>query len=266
MKRKDRIFHQGVIGLRKSNIIYDYSNEELTEYAKCYNNINYFIDKYCSMKLLGFQEEILKHFEENRFTIFLSSRQTGTPRVLLLTLLHSMIFNNESVLIVEDKACEGVEKLGILKEYYKNLPFFLQKGVISWNRTSVKLDNGSYLKISSTNLQIGRNYDSYVLFDFSRYYNLDKIFQTLIPTISARVKAKLVLVSRPNGINLFTDILLNSEREEGDPLKNNFKTLRIYWWQIPGRDIEWKNKQIKELGSEDLFDQEYDMKFIIKKK
>ena len=46
---------------------------------------------------------------------------------------------------------------------------------------------------------------------------------------------------------------------EGD---NEFNPIRVEWWQIPGRDEEWKKREIAALGSEEDFNQEYGCQFL----
>jgi hypothetical protein len=36
-------------------------------------------------------------------------------------------------------------------------------------------------------------------------------------------------------MNLFHKLLVNAERPDGDPLKNNYKAMRVYWYQVDGR-------------------------------
>jgi hypothetical protein len=71
----------------------------------------------------------------------------------------------------------------------------------------------------------------------------------------------MFISSAPNGQNLFYDLLIDAERKEGDPKKNNFTPYRVYWWEVPGRDAEWREKEIANLGSEALFNQSYDLQF-----
>ena len=131
--RTEKIYHQGLIGLRKKNILYSHSNEELIEYAKCSQNIYYFIENYTDMKLRDFQKDIIKHHQENRFTISMTSPQTGTNRIIILIHLHDILFKGEySVFIMESRQMNSLENIEIFKEYYKQLPFFLQKGVVEW--------------------------------------------------------------------------------------------------------------------------------------
>jgi hypothetical protein len=40
-------------------------------------------------------------------------------------------------------------------------------------------------------------------------------------------------------MNLFHKLLTDAERPEGDPLKNNYKAMRVYWHQVPGRFVTY---------------------------
>ncbi|MFM7988593.1 MAG: hypothetical protein ACKPKO_55700, partial [Candidatus Fonsibacter sp.] len=44
--------------------------------------------------------------------------------------------------------------------------------------------------------------------------------------------------------------------------KSDFVSLRVDWWQVPGRDEEWKQKWIADLGSEEAFNQEFGNQFV----
>jgi hypothetical protein len=44
--------------------------------------------------------------------------------------------------------------------------------------------------------------------------------------------------------------------------KNNYHPIRVDWWQVPGRDEEWRKREIANLGSEELFNQEYGNQFL----
>jgi len=88
---------------------------------------------------------------------------------------------------------------------------------------------------------------------------LNEFWSSVIPTISSGKKSKILLVSTPNGVgNRFYEIYSGAESGQ---LKE-WKSERIDWWDIPGRDEEWKNIQIELLGSEEKFHQEYGNVFL----
>lgn len=77
----------GVIGVRNPDIVFEYTQEEISELSKCANDIIYFANNYCycmqgssgyqPITLREYQEEMLKSYVENRFSITLASRQVG---------------------------------------------------------------------------------------------------------------------------------------------------------------------------------------------
>ena len=79
-------FYEGKQFLRKGNIVFEYTEAEITELAKCANDIVYFAEKYAvvmtddgvqQVRLRDYQKQMLRDFQHNRFNIVLASRQMG---------------------------------------------------------------------------------------------------------------------------------------------------------------------------------------------
>jgi hypothetical protein len=79
-------FYEGKQFLRRGNIVFDYTDDELKEIAKCANDIVYFAETYAvvmtdngiqQVKLREYQKDLLRDFQHNRFNIVLASRQMG---------------------------------------------------------------------------------------------------------------------------------------------------------------------------------------------
>lgn len=79
-------FHEGDINLKAAEIVFDYTEEELIELAKCANDIVYFANNYAvsmtdegirRIRLRPYQEELLRHYQNNRWSVVLASRQIG---------------------------------------------------------------------------------------------------------------------------------------------------------------------------------------------
>jgi len=99
-KSKSTPFHDGNPNLRKGNIVFEYTQMEISEIKKCAKDICYFADNYCTVmtdnglmtiELRDYQEKMLRQFAAERFNICLASRQVGK------CLLHST-----EVLILRD--------------------------------------------------------------------------------------------------------------------------------------------------------------------
>jgi hypothetical protein len=84
-KEVDNPFHDGNPDLKKPNILWEYTNEEILEMRKCAEDVTYF-SKYCQVmtdeglnyiKLRDYQSSVLREYQANRFNIFLAPRQVG---------------------------------------------------------------------------------------------------------------------------------------------------------------------------------------------
>lgn len=70
-----------------------------------------------------------------------------------------------------------------------------------------------------------------------------KFFTAVYPTITSGKTTKLIITSTPNGLELFYKIWTDSING-----KNEFERVEINWWDTPGRDQEWYDQQIRNLG------------------
>jgi len=79
-------FYEGNPNLRKGNIVFSYTDEEIREIKKCAKDIVYFANTYCTVmtdyglqtiNLRPYQEDMLRQFQAERFNVCLASRQVG---------------------------------------------------------------------------------------------------------------------------------------------------------------------------------------------
>lgn len=78
-----------------------------------------------------------------------------------------------------------------------------------------------------------------------------EFFDSVYPTISSGEETKVILVSTPKGMNHFYKIWMDSIEK-----RSGFVANEINWWDVPGRDQEWKRQTIANIGQE-TFDQEF---------
>lgn len=252
--RSKKIWYQNIKDVRKKGIKYAMNDEELEEYVKCSNSIYYFIENYCNVKLYDFQKEMINNFNNYRFNINMISRQCGSTNILSLFILYKMLFNkNYHINLIANKILVITEVLNIIKKYYKILPFSLKQGIISWCLNSLKFENGSEI---TNNQTVSKNLT--IIIDFAKISNIETYYMNILPDIVSDNNKKLFILSRPNGNNLFSNLVQLADKNE-----NIYKILRVYWWQVPNRDDKWKQEQIKIIGK-DLFAQEYELAFLSK--
>lgn len=85
------------VGVRRNGCPYEWTQAEIDEYVKCATDIHYFANNYCKiktedgqvrqMKLRDYQYRVLDMYTKNRFTINMSSRQTGKCKDLITNVL-----------------------------------------------------------------------------------------------------------------------------------------------------------------------------------
>ena len=75
----------------------------------------------------------------------------NTTTVGCCYLLHKVLFNqNMSIAILANKLNTAREILSRIREAYEHLPWWLQQGILEWNKGSIQLENGSKILASAT--------------------------------------------------------------------------------------------------------------------
>ena len=257
--------------LKKANIAQEWTKEDLEEYSICMKDPIYFIQKYVriisldegliSFKLYDFQKEMVGTFHNNRFTICKLPRQSGKSTTIIAYLLHYILFNpTVNIAILANKAAVARDLLGRLQLAYEQLPKWLQQGVMSWNKGSLELENGSKILASSTSASAvrGGSYNIIFLDEFAYVpANVaEQFFSSVYPTISAGTTTKVIIVSTPHGMNMFYKLWVDAENE-----RNSYVPIEVHWSEIPGRDAAWKEETIKNT-SQSQFNSEFECEFL----
>jgi hypothetical protein len=234
------------IGLRRSGVTFKMTPDEQQEYVRCALDVHYFTEKYCKVKteLRDYQVQILDNFMNSRFNILMASRQVGKTISSSIFMLHTILFNNDkNIMIVANKGDTAIEIVDKIKSIYSLLPFFLKPGIKTWNQKSLTFENGCRIKTSARTKTpaIGFTIDVLYLDEFAHIPSniIEPYYTAAFPTVSAVQNSKIIITSTPNGMNLFHKLLTDAERPEGDPLKNNYKPMRVYWYQVPGRFVTY---------------------------
>ena len=186
--------------LKKANVQQEWTEEQVKEYARCMQDPLYFIQTYVRIisldeglipfKMYPFQKEMVGTFHKNRFTICKLPRQSGKSTTMISYLLHYSLFNpSVNIAILANKAATARDLLGRLQLAYEHLPKWLQQGVMSWNKGSLELENGSKILASSTSASAvrGGSYNIIFLDEFAYVPSnvAEQFFSSVYPTISS---------------------------------------------------------------------------------
>lgn len=269
--------------LKPPGIELSYTKEQLDEYIKCAKDPVYFCSKYVKVKTLDkgimpfklydYQEKFVQTIHDNRFVISKWPRQSGKSTSVIGYITHYVTFNQSvNVAILANKLKTAKDELfAKLQMAYENLPHFLQQGVVEWNKTSFKLENGSRVVCDATSSSAirGGSYNLLLLdeYAFLPSHIAEEFYSSTYPTISAGLTTKLIIVSTPNGMNHFHKLWVDANRPAGHKAKNNFVPIEVSWRDVPitpggpKRDDTWAAEQLANTSPEQ-FEQEYGCSFL----
>ena len=256
--------------LKRVGVQVNFTEEQVEEYIKCSKDPIYFT-KYIKIitldegvvpfKMYDFQEDMIRTFNDNRFTIMKCPRQVGKTTTTVAYLLWTILFkDSQSVAVLANRGETARGILGKLQLAYENLPMWLQQGVVEWNKGRVELENGSVIIASSTSGSAARSGSFNIVFldEFAFVpSNIATDFITSVyPVITAGTKTKIIIVSTPNGMNLFYKIWTDAVNKN-----NNYIPFEVHWSMVPGRDEAWKDETLRNT-SEYQFRQEFETEFL----
>lgn len=258
--------YKGNPNLKGSGVSFVFSREQIEERIRCKQDPIYFIQKYMKIvhvdrglvpfDLYDFQKTLLQSYIENRFTIAKLPRQVGKSTVTIAYILWTILFGPmQNIAILANKASTSRDILAKLQLAYEHIPMWMQQGIVSWNKGSIELENGSKVIAAATasSSARGNTYNVIFLDEFAFVpKNIAEEFITSVyPTISSGKTTKVIMVSTPNGMNLFYKYWTDATHG-----RNLYKPIEAHWSVVPGRDADWADDQIKQLGQE-KFDQEF---------
>ena len=257
--------------LKRANTPINFTKEDVEEYLRCKKDPVYFAKNYVKIvsldeglvpfKMWDFQEKLIRNFHEKRFNICKMPRQTGKSTTCVSYLLHYIVFNDSvNVGILANKAATARELLGRLATAYENLPKWMQQGIISWNKGSIELENGSKILAASTSASAVRGMSFNIIFldEFAFVPNhiAEQFFSSVYPTITSGKTTKVIMVSTPHGMNHFYRYWHDAQRG-----RNEYTATEVHWSEVPGRDAAWKAQTVANT-SEQQFKVEFECEFL----
>ena len=257
--------------LKRTGTELSYTEEQVLEIAKCADDPVYFIKNYVKIvnvdrglipfDMWDFQEDMVRTFHDNRFTIAKMPRQVGKTTTTVGYMLWAAIFNEEYTIgILANKGQLARDILGRIQKAYEYLPQWLQQGIMTWNKGSLELENGSKIFAYATSAAgvRGGTYNLIFLdeFAFVPHNMAVEFFTSTYPVISSGQTSKVIIVSTPNGLNLFYKMWTDAIEK-----RSTYKTVEVHWSMVPGRDAKWKEETIRNT-SEEQFRQEFETEFI----
>jgi hypothetical protein len=251
--------------VKRDGVQQGWTKEDVQEYQRCMTDPVYFAETYGKVisldkglvpfKLYPYQKEMFNHFQNNRFSIVLACRQSGKSIISCMYILWYALFHpDQTIAILANKGATAREMLARITLALENTPFFLQPGTKALNKGSIEFSNNSRIIAAATSGSSIRGLSVNLLFldEFAFVENAAQFYTSTYPVISSGKTSRVIVTSTANGIgNIFHKIYEGAVQSV-----NEFKPFRVDWWDVPGRDEEWKNQTIANT-SELQFQQEF---------
>jgi len=238
------------------------------EYVKCVVDPIHFMKKYCYIQhpqrgrilfhLYPFQEKVLKHFQDNPYSIILKSRQLGISTLGAGYALWLMLFHKDkNVLTLATTQATARNLVSKVQFMYENLPSWLTVPAVEHNKLSLRLSNGSKIQAKSSNSDSARSEAvSLLLIDEAAFIdNIAETWASAQQTLATGGGA--IVLSTPYGTgNWFHQTWVRAESRE-----NDFLPIKLPWYVHPERNEDWRKRQDELLGDPRLAAQECDCDF-----
>ena len=259
----------GNANVKRDGVSQNWTKEDILEYQRCMEDSVHFAETYCKVislddglvdfKLYDYQKNMFRHFQDNRFSVVLACRQSGKSISTVAYLLWFALFHSvKTIAILANKGATAREMLMRITLMLENLPFFLQPGTKALNKGSIEFSNNSRLIAAATSGSSIRGMSINLLYldEFAFVENATEFYTSTYPVVSAGKTTKVIITSTANGLgNIYQKIYEGALQGT-----NEFKPFRVDWWDVPGRDEEWKRMTISNT-SELQFDQEFGNNF-----
>jgi len=251
--------------VKRDGVVTEWTKDDVQEYAKCMKDPAYFAKNYAKIisldkglvpfELYPYQEKMFDSFNDNRFSIVLACRQSGKSISSVAYLLWFAIFHPEkTIAVLANKGATAREMLARVTLMLENLPFFLQPGCKALNKGSIEFSNNSRIIAAATSGSSIRGMSVNLLYldEFAFVERAAEFYTSTYPVVSSGKDTKVIITSTANGIgNTFYKIWEGAVQGT-----NEYTPFRVDWWDVPGRDDEWKKQTIANT-SQMQFDQEF---------
>ena len=251
----------------------EYTTQQVKNLKKASSNILYFAENFFHIinldrgkeriQLYKPQKRTLRLMRDNRFFCLLASRQIGKSTMMTIYILWQACFNNDQrILLVANKEATSIEIFQRVRMAYEELPNWLKPPVKEYAKTSMTLENGSRIGITTTTgtAARGQSVNCLVIDEmaFIEPHLVEEFWKSVFPIITSSKKSKVFVCSTANGTdNLFYKLYTGAI--EGT---NSWAHDKIRWDEIPGRDEEWARATKTAIGSSEAWLQEFECEFL----
>jgi hypothetical protein len=211
------------------------------EILRCAQDPVHFINKYVRIrhptrglipfKTFPYQDRMIEALMKKRLNVVLKARQMGYTEIVSSFIAWLMLFHpNQTVLCLATKSETAKQVIRRVRTAFKKVPsWLLIADIITDNKTSIELANGSLVKSSTKSADAGRSeaLSLLVVDEAAHIKGFDEVWTGLRPTISAG--GRVIMLSTPLGVgNVF-----EKTYTEAIDRRNDFNAICTMWYEHP---------------------------------
>ena len=238
------------------------TTDKIQEIIKCSTDLKYFGEKCTNIKLYKCHKNILDEYNDNNFVILQGIRGSGKTLINKIYALHYALFHPYSVISIaylnNEMAKYGSQDFD---KYIDNLKF-LDITITKLTNSQISFSNGSNITFTTydnPNAFRGCTINLLILEEFA-YAKNDNIIDILYPCVAHR-NSKMIISSTKNVLNRKTNRFWNLWCNAIDMVPEcPFKPVYISIKDLPNKNQEWVNLQIKQMGKI-KFEKEFEISY-----
>jgi hypothetical protein len=252
-------------------------NKKQTEaYIQCRKDPAWFMKNYGHIRhpqrgiitfdLWDFQEDAVDDFLKNSYNVVLKARQLGLSTLVAgYAAWMANFFKNKEIYILATKRDTAQNMVDKVRVFLQGIPEWMQAEMVTDNKQSIELANGSKIKASPSTPDAARSESlSLLILDEAAFIQkMDGIWIAAQPTLATG--GDCIALSSPNGMgNWFHKTYNEAEAGMTDNVGGKivgFNPIKIHWSQHPDRDDEWARIERRKIGDH-AFAQEHDCDFV----
>lgn len=248
-----------------NHIVIDENDEEIFVKHSLNSNIKtkYGVFRVVNVINLDYEETMYDLSVDDNNIYYTNNILSHNTETSCAYILHYALFNEfKNIYILANKGDTAQTILAKLQSMYENLPYFLQQGILVYNKRSMKFENGTTITARATSKSAIRgNTAALIYIDETAFIPTTiwaEFFSSVYPTIASSETAKIMMSSTPKGMNHFYSIWTSAVNGS-----SGYEWLKVHWSEVPGRDESYKTKTISELsGGVREWNQEFECKFL----
>ena len=252
------------------------NKKQTEEYIECRKNPAWFMRNYGHIRhpqkgiigfdLWDFQTDAVDDFLNHSYNVVLKARQMGMSTLVAgYAAWMANFFKNKEIYILATKRDTAQNMVDKVRVFLQGIPEWMQAEMVTDNKQSIELANGSKIKASpsTTNAARSESLSLLILDEAAFIAKMDDIWRAAQPTLATG--GDCIALSSPNGLgNWFHKTYNEAEAGVTDTVGEKiigFNSIRIHWSQHPDRDNEWARLERRKIG-DNAFAQEHDCDFI----